>query len=61
MRELVRFRTGPDGTLILAPTPGDDIEYEDIGVELAGRTIEITTPNGGSPVDIEVVHGELRE
>lgn len=59
MRELARFRTGPDGTLVLAPTPDEGDDYEDLEVTLAGRTIEISTPEGDSPVSLEVVHGEL--
>jgi hypothetical protein len=59
MRDLATFRTGPDGTLVLAPTPGDDLDYDDIDVELSGRTIEISTPEGAQEVSLEVVHGEL--
>jgi hypothetical protein len=59
MRDLATFRTGPDGTLVLAPTPGDDLDYDDVEVELSGRTIEISTPEGRQEVSLEVVHGEL--
>jgi hypothetical protein len=60
MRDLARFRSGPDGTLILAVDTADgDYEYEDLEVELRGRTIEITTPDGDQPVGLEPVHGEL--
>lgn len=58
MRDQATFRTGPDGTLVLAPTPGDDLDYEDIEVELSGRTIELRTPEGGQDVLLEVVHGD---
>ncbi|MFB6170954.1 MAG: hypothetical protein ABEJ23_00350 [Haloarculaceae archaeon] len=58
MRDLATFRTGPDGTLVLAPTPGDDLDYDDVEVELARRTVEIRTPEGGQAVSLEVVHGE---
>lgn len=58
MRDIVRFRTGPDGTVILAPTPEGDLDAGDIDVSLAGRTIEIRTPTGDTPVALEVVHGE---
>lgn len=60
MRDLVTFRSGPDGTLILAvDTAGGDYEYDDLEVSLNGRTIEITTPAGEQPVGLEPVHGEL--
>jgi len=59
MRDLATFHTGPDGTLVLAPTPGDDLSYDDIEVGLSGRTIEIRTPEGGQEVALEVVHGDL--
>lgn len=58
MRQQVHFRTGPDGTLVLAPTPGEEGDYEEIEVSLAGRTIEISTPVGDTSVALEVVHGE---
>lgn len=58
MRDLATFRTGPDGTLVLAPTPGEDMDYEDIEIELSGRTIELRTPEGDQDVSLEVVHGE---
>jgi hypothetical protein len=61
MRQLATFTTGPDGTLVLAPTPGDDLDYEDVEVSLSGRTIEITTPEGGQEVALEVVHGDLAD
>jgi len=59
MRDIATFRTGPDGSLVLAPTPGDDLDYDDIEVDLSGRTIELRTPEGDQPVGLEVVHGEL--
>lgn len=59
MRELTTFRSGPDGTVILAPTPGDAYEYDDLDVALSGRTIELRTPDGEQEVSLEVVHGEL--
>ena len=58
MRDIVRFRSGPDGSLVLAPTPGSGVDYEDVNVELRGRTIHITTPDGEQEVGLEVVHGE---
>jgi hypothetical protein len=61
MRQLATFNTGPDGTLVLAPTPGDEADYEDLEVSLSGRTIEITTPEGGEAVALEVVHGDLAD
>jgi hypothetical protein len=59
MRDIVAFTTGPDGSLILAPQPGSDYEYDDLEVELRGRTIHVATPDGAQPVELEVVHGEL--
>lgn len=59
MRDLATFRTGPDGTLVLAPTPGEDLDYDDLEVELSGRTIEIRTPEGDQEVSLEVVHGTM--
>jgi hypothetical protein len=60
MRDLVTFRSGPDGKLILAvDTAGGTYDYEDLAVELSGRTIEITTPEGDQPVGLEPVHGDL--
>ena len=58
MRDIVEFTTGPDGSLILAPQPGSDYEYDDLEVELRGRTIHVTTPSGSQTVGLEVVHGE---
>ncbi|WP_246982051.1 hypothetical protein [Halorientalis marina] len=58
MRDVVTFRSGPDGSLILAPDPGEDYDYEDMEVELSGRTIHVSTPEGGQKVRLEVVHGE---
>ena len=58
MRDIVTFRSGPDGELILAPDPGADYDYEDMEVELSGRTIHVSTPEGGQEVRLEVVHGE---
>jgi len=58
MRDLATFRTGPDGSLILAPDPGADYEYEEMDVELRGRTIHVSTPEGGQEVRLEVVHGD---
>jgi hypothetical protein len=57
MRDIVSFRTGPDGSLILAPTPGEGTDDDEISVELRGRTIEISTPDGGQEVGLELVHG----
>lgn len=61
MRDLATFRTGPDGTLVLAPTPRGELGDEDVAVELSGRTIELRTPAGDQAVALEVVHGELAE
>lgn len=59
MRDLVTFRSGPDGKLILAiDTAGGDYDYDDLEVSLSGRTVEITTPDGEQPVGLEPVHGE---
>lgn len=61
MRDVVEFRTGPDGSVVLAPTPasaGGDADYaqDDIEVELSGSTIHLAVP--GEAVGLEVVHGE---
>lgn len=61
MREITEFRTGADGSLVLALTPGEDVDDEDIQVELSGRTIHVTTPDGDSTVGLEVVHGARDE
>jgi hypothetical protein len=59
MRDIVTVETGPDGSVILAlDTAGGDYEYEDLSVELDGRTIHIETPDGNQPVGLEVVHGD---
>lgn len=58
MRDIAEFTTGPDGSLILAPAPGADYDYDDLDVELRGRTIHVTTPAGSQTVQLEVVHGE---
>lgn len=58
MRDVVEFRTGSDGSLVLAPVPGEGYEYDDLTVELSGRTIHITTPDGERTVGLEAVHGE---
>lgn len=59
MRERATFRTGPDGSLILAVDPGEDAAFDrgDVEVSLSGTTIEITAPVAG-PVELEAVHGE---
>lgn len=59
MRDLTEFRTGPDGSLVLAVNPGDSYDYEEIDVEVSGKTIHITVPEGERTVEVEVVHGEL--
>lgn len=59
MRDLATFTTGPDGTVVLAPTPRGAYDYEDIEVDLSGRTIELHTPSGGQEIALEVVHGDL--
>jgi hypothetical protein len=58
MRDVVTFRSGPDGSLILAPDAGEGYEYEELEVELRGRTIHVSTPEGGQEVRLEAVHGE---
>lgn len=58
MRDIVEFRTGADGSLVLAPTPVDGYGYDDLEVELSGRTVHVTTPEGEQAVGLEVVHGE---
>jgi hypothetical protein len=58
MRDIVEFTTGPDGSLILAPTPGAGYDYADLDVELNGKTVQITTPEGNQPVALEIVHGD---
>lgn len=57
MRETTAFRTGPDGSLVLAVNPGDGYDYEDIEVELSGKTIHVTVPGGERRVELEAVHG----
>lgn len=61
MRETVDFRTGQDGSLILAVNPGEGYEYEDIDVELSGKTVHVTVPEGERPVTLEAVHGSVAE
>lgn len=58
MRETALFRSGPDGSLVLAVNPGDDYEYDDIELELSGKTIHVTVPDGQHQVELEAVHGE---
>lgn len=62
MRETAAFETGPDGSLILAVTPGEGapFAYEDLTVELSGSTIHVTAPAAG-PVTLEAVHGAVEE
>lgn len=62
MRQTAGFKTGPDGSLILAVAPGEEatFEYDDLTVELSGTTIHVTAPVAG-PVDLEAVHGSLEE
>lgn len=58
MRETAAFQTGPDGSLVLAVNPGESYEYEDIDVELSGKSIQITVLEGERQVELEAVHGE---
>lgn len=57
MRDLTEFRSGPDGSLVLAVNPGEDYDADDIDVQLSGKTIHITVPEGERTVELEAVHG----
>lgn len=58
MRDIATFRTGPDGSLVLAVNPGEEYDYEDVDVSLSGRTIHVEVPDGERTVELEAVHGE---
>lgn len=61
MRDITEFRTAADGSLVLALAPVEGVADEDIEVELSGRTIHVTTPDGEATVGLEVVHGSRPE
>jgi hypothetical protein len=61
MRDIAAFETGPDGSLVLAVNPGDDYDYEDIEVELSGKTIHVHAPAGERRVELEAVHGQFTD